>query len=104
MYVVCVTVFVKPEFNRQFIEATLDNATNTRKERGNVRFDVIQAEEDANRFMLYEAYHSKDDFVSHQQTQHYLRWKSTVADWMAQPRSGVRHHAVFFGDAAVAGK
>lgn len=101
MYVVCVTVFVKPEFTRKFIEATLDNAANTRKEAGNVRFDVIQAEEDANRFMLYEVYQSKEDFAAHQQTAHYARWKAAVADWMAQPRVGVRHHAVFFGDAQV---
>ena len=28
MYVVCVTIFVKPEKVRQFIETTLDNASN----------------------------------------------------------------------------
>jgi autoinducer 2-degrading protein len=98
MYVVAVTVFVKPESTQRFIEATLDNARNTRKEPGNVRFDVLQAEEDANRFMLYECYHTKDDVARHQQTEHYLRWKQTVADWMALPRQGVRHHSVFFGD------
>lgn len=41
MYVVCVTIFVKSEFVQSFIEATFDNARNTRKEAGNVRFDVI---------------------------------------------------------------
>lgn len=101
MYVVCVTIFVKGEFLQRFIDATFDNATNTRKEPGNVRFDVIQAEEDRARFMLYEAYETKDDFVKHQQTEHYLRWKMAVADWMAQPRQGVRHHALFFGDGKV---
>ncbi len=101
MYVVCVTIYVKPESVHQFIEATFDNATNTRKEPGNVRFDVLRAEEEPNRFFLYEAYHAKEDFVKHQQTPHYLRWKSAVADWMAQPRQGVRHNAIFFGEQKV---
>jgi autoinducer 2-degrading protein len=51
--------------------------------------------------MLYEAYQSKAAFTAHQQTPHYLKWKVTVADWMAQPRQGVKHNAIFFGDAAV---
>lgn len=99
MYVVSVTVFVKREHIDAFIAATLDNARNTRQEAGNLRFDVLQCEEDPARFLLYEAYHEKDDFATHQQTEHYLRWKQTVADWMAQPRQGVKHRSVFFGDA-----
>lgn len=98
MYVVSVTVNVKPSFVEQFVEATLDNARNTRQEPGNVRFDVLQAEEEPARFLLYEAYRGKDDFTAHQQTEHYLRWKQTVADWMAQPRQGVKHSSIFFGD------
>ncbi len=99
MYVVCVSILVKSESVKQFIEATFDNAGNTRKEPGNVRFDVLRGEEDPNRFMLYEAYHTKDDFVKHQQTAHYAKWKAAVADWMAQPRQGVKYAPVFWGDA-----
>jgi autoinducer 2-degrading protein len=102
MYVVSVTVHVKPEFVARFIEAVLDNARNTRLERGNLRFDVSQAEEDPARFLLYEVYHTKQDFAAHQQTPHYLRFKEAVADWMAQPRQGIRHHTIFFGDAETA--
>ena len=98
MYIVAVTVFVKAEQVSAFVKATLDNARNTRKEPGNLRFDVAQAEDDPSRFLLYEAYRTKDDFAKHQQTEHYLRWKSAVTDWMAQPRQGVKHNAVFFGD------
>jgi autoinducer 2-degrading protein len=98
MYVVSVTVFVKPEHVRSFMEATYENARHTRKEPGNLRFDVLQAEEDMGRFLLYEAYRTQEDFAKHQQTPHYLRWKETVAPWMAAPRQGVRHHSLFFGD------
>jgi (4S)-4-hydroxy-5-phosphonooxypentane-2,3-dione isomerase len=96
MYVVSVTIHVKPELVDAFLQATLDNARNTRLEPGNVRFDVLQAEQPPTRFLLYEAYHSPDDFASHQKTDHYLKWRETVADMMAQPREGVRHQSIFF--------
>ena len=51
--------------------------------------------------MLYEVYRSKDDFTAHQKTPHYLRWRDAVTDWMAQPRQGVKHRPIFFGDAEV---
>jgi (4S)-4-hydroxy-5-phosphonooxypentane-2,3-dione isomerase len=98
MYIVAVTIFVKPEFLKQFVDATFDNARNTRKEPGNLRFDVSQAEDDPNRFLLYEVYKVKDDFAKHQQTAHYLKWKAAVTDWMATPRQGVKHNSLFFGD------
>ncbi len=101
MYVVCVSIWVKPENVNQFIEVVLDNSTNTRKEPGNIRFDVLRGDEEPNRFLLYEVYKSKEDFVKHQQTPHYLRWKSAVGDWMAQPRQGVKYRPIFFGEQKV---
>lgn len=98
MYIVSVTIFVKPELVDRFIEATLDNARNTRKEVGNNRFDVMQTEDDPTRFLLYEAYTNKEAFAQHQQTEHYLRWRETVADAMAQPRQGVKHNSLFYGN------
>ena len=101
MYVVAVTVWVKPQYVEPFIAASLDNARHSRKEAGNVRWDFCQSEDDPTRFLLYEAYREKDDFTKHQQTEHYARWKSAVTDWMAQPRQGVKHNAIFFGEAQV---
>lgn len=100
MYVVCVTIFVKPESADTFVEATLDNALNSRQEPGNVRFDVLRAEDDPNRFFLYEVYRDKADFATHQKTPHYLQWRATVADMMAQPRQGARHESLFPSDLA----
>ena len=96
MYLVCVTVFVKPEFVDPFLQATLENARHTRQEPANVRFDLARAQSDPTQFFLYEVYRSPDDFTKHQQTAHYLRWKTTVADWMRQPRVGIRHTSIFF--------
>lgn len=95
MYVVCVTIHVKPEFVDQFIEASLDNQRNTRAlEPGNVRWDFLQAEDDPTRFFLYEVYKSKDDFPKHREMEHYTRWREKVENWMAEPRVGVRYHNI----------
>jgi autoinducer 2-degrading protein len=99
MYVVCVTVSVVPAQVQAFIEATLENARQTRQnESGNLRFDVLEAEADPTQFFLYEAYREKEDFARHQQTAHYQKWKETVAPWMAKPRQGVRHLSLFPGE------
>ena len=98
MYVVIVTAFIKPDRVEQFKEAILDNAHNTRLEPGNVRFDVLQGDDDATRFSLYEAYNSKDDLAKHQQTSHYLKWKEKTADMFVQPRTRTANNAVFFGE------
>ena len=101
MFVVSVTVLVKPENVDAFITATMDNARNTRKELGNIRFDVSRAIDDPARFLLSEVYKTPEDFTKHQQTEHYLRWKNAVADWMREPRVGIKHKAIFFGDGEV---
>jgi autoinducer 2-degrading protein len=95
MFVVCVTIKVKPEFVGAFIAATKLNHEGTRQEPGNLRFDVLQAEEDPTHFFLYEVYHARDDHQKHQQTAHYAAWKAAVTDWMAEPRVGVRFTTLF---------
>ena len=99
MFVVCVSIHVREGFAERFVEAVLENARGTRKEPGNLRFDVLRQLEDPNRFTLYEAYRSPDDFAAHQKTPHYLAWREKVADWMAEPRVGVKHASLFPADA-----
>jgi autoinducer 2-degrading protein len=99
MFVVCVTVFVKGNDLEDFIRATLENARQTVREPGNVRFDVLRCNDDPGRFFLYEVYRSEDDFKNHQRTAHYLAWREAVAGWMARPREGVRHTSLFPDDA-----
>jgi len=87
MYVVVVNVNVKPESVSAFIAATEANSLGTHREPLNVRFDVLQRNDDPNRFVFYEVYQSEAGFTAHQQTEHYLKWKETVAPMMAEPRS-----------------
>ena len=94
MIVTCVTVYVKKENIEDFIQATIENHKNSLEENGNIRFDVLQCNEDETRFFLYEAYENNEASLLHKQTVHYLKWKELVADWMAKPREGVAHSVI----------
>lgn len=94
MIVYVVKVSVKKDYIEQFKEATIENHLNTRKESGNIRFDVLQSQEDATGFTLYEVYESEEAVKAHKETDHYLKWREMVADWMAQPREGIKHRII----------
>lgn len=94
MHVTLVHVHVKPEHVDDFIQASLANSAESVKEPGNLRFDVLQSSDDPSRFVLYEAYATAEDAAAHKQTEHYLTWRETVADWMAEPRQGVQYQGL----------
>lgn len=94
MIVTTVTIFVKPEFIDDFTDATVENHRQSVQEPGNLRFDVLQSVDDPSRFLLYEAYESKEAAAAHKQTAHYQKWRDAVAGWMARPRKGVPHQVV----------
>lgn len=95
MMIVHVHVRVKPEVVEAFREATIENARLSVQEPGIARFDVIQQEDDATRFLLIEVYRSPEAAVAHKGTAHYAKWRDAVADWMAEPRKSVKYSAVF---------
>ena len=95
MFIVHVHVHVKPEFVDAFREATLENARNSVQEPGVARFDVIQQLDDPTRFVLVEVYRTSDDPARHKETAHYQKWRDTVADMMAEPRSAIKYTNIF---------
>jgi autoinducer 2-degrading protein len=97
MHTTIVHVTVKPEHIDEFIEATRLNHEASVQEPGNRRFDVLQLAANPTKFVLYEAYISAEDAAAHKQTEHYLAWRDTVADWMAQPREGVAYNGLYPG-------
>jgi autoinducer 2-degrading protein len=91
MIVTCVHVNVKPEKVEDFIKAVRANHAGTSGEPGNIRFDVLQQADDPCRFMVYEVFESEEAVRLHKETHHYLKWRDTVQEWMAEPRSGIRY-------------
>ncbi len=98
MFIVHVFVHVKPKFVDAFKEATQENARNSVQEPGIARFDVIQQRDEPTRFVLVEVYRTPDDPAKHKETAHYARWRDTVADMMAEPRSSIKYDNVFPDD------
>lgn len=95
MHVTLVNVLVKPAHVEEFITATRLNHEASIQEPGNRRFDVLQSPENPSHFILYEAYASAEAAAAHKQTAHYLAWRDTVADWMTEPRQGIRYEGLF---------
>lgn len=95
MVIVHVHVHVKADCVEAFRAASLENARNSVKEPGVARFDVVQQTDDPTRFILVEVYRTPDDPARHKETAHYLKWRDTVADMMAEPRTGIKFTNVF---------
>mgnify|MGYP001820071307 FL=1 len=95
MHVTLVHVHVLPDHIDDFIRASEANHAASILEPGNLRFDILQSPDDAARFVLYEAYRSAGDAAAHKETAHYLTWRETVADWMAEPRQGIPFNGLF---------
>ncbi len=98
MLVVHVLVHVKPERIEAFRKATIENAKQSLQEPGIVRFDVVQQNDDASRFVLVEVYRTDADPVRHKETAHYATWRDTVSGMMASPRTSYKYSNVFPDD------
>jgi autoinducer 2-degrading protein len=94
MIVTCVYIHVKPDSIDRFITATTDNHNESVREAGNLRFDFVQQADDPCQFMLYEAYESEQAAADHKTTPHYNKWRESVADFMAEPRKGVKYKII----------
>jgi quinol monooxygenase YgiN len=99
LIIVHVHAHVKPEAIEAFRAATFENASQSVREPGVARFDVLQAADDPTRFVLCEVYRTPAAPAAHKETAHYKRWRDTVADLMAEPRTSTRYVAVFPDDA-----
>jgi quinol monooxygenase YgiN len=95
MLIVHVFVHVKSDQVEAFQKATLENAHDSIQEPGIARFEIIQQHDDLTRFVLVEVYRTPDDPGRHKETTHYQKWRDTVADMMAEPRTSIKYTNVF---------
>ena len=98
--VVQVSVKTKPGTQQAFKDASLKNARNSALEPGVARFDVLQDQEDDTQFVLVEVYKNETAPAAHKETAHYLEWRETVAEMMAEPRQARKFDNLFPSTAA----
>ena len=91
MYITIVHIKVLPDYIDLFIQASTENHLESVKEPGNLRFDLLRSDDNPARLVLYEAYENESAATAHKETAHYLKWRETVAPWMAVPREGIRY-------------
>ena len=100
MFIVHVFITVKPGDVDDFIEATVANTKASVQEPGIIRFDVLQESDRPDHFLLVEVYRTKEDPARHKETDHYKRWKESVAEMMAVPRTKQIYSPLFPGEEA----
>jgi autoinducer 2-degrading protein len=91
LHIALVHVHVRPDRVEDFRQASFLNASESRREPGVVRFDVLQETEDASRFVLVEVFRSPAAAAAHRETPHYQRWRDTVNELMAEPRTNRKY-------------
>lgn len=95
-YALMVTVHVKEDRHAEFLEVLAADAAGTRAEPANLRFDLLQDEEDPLKYHFYSVYESAAGLDAHRATPHYKAWndfrssggivsqaasKATAVDW-----------------------
>ena len=98
MLIAHIQVHVKPEFVQAFKQATIENASNSIKEPGIARFEILQQNDAPERFIFIEVYRSPDAALKHKETAHYAIWRDTVVNMMAEPRIRAEYSNVFPAD------
>jgi quinol monooxygenase YgiN len=98
MFIAHVFIHVKEDRIEDFIGATIENAQNSVLEPGIARFDFIQEQDNPTHFVLVEVYRTAEDPAKHKETAHYKKWRDTVADMMAEPRTAIKFLNVHPGE------
>ena len=82
MYVLLVSLRVKPERREEFLRAAEEDGRGSREdEPGCLRFDVLQDNEDPHRLYLYEVYKDEKALEAPRAAPHFTKWRETVKDW-----------------------
>ncbi len=100
MIILNVHIKVKPDKVDEFKLVTTENAENSLKEPGILRFDFLQREDDPFSFMLNEVYNNEEAVLAHKDTAHYAKWRNVAEDMMEGDRERVLYKNIYPGDSA----
>jgi quinol monooxygenase YgiN len=89
--------YIKPEFIEAYKEAILEDARESNKEEGIIRFEVFQDKEDPAHFSLLEIYTDMAGREFHLQQPYFLKFKDTVVgqEMFARKGEGCQFEMVF---------
>lgn len=84
MYVLLVTLTLKPEAKADFLELIAPHRQKSEAEPGCARFEVFQDQENADKYVLLEVYQDADAMQAHRETPHYAKWAELTKDWFIE--------------------
>jgi autoinducer 2-degrading protein len=95
MHMIVVRLEVKPERVEDFLKLVSFNAAESRKEPGNLRFDVVRSIDNPTLYRLYEVYRDEAAMAAHQGTPHYAKWRAEIEALLVTPRLSEKFISVF---------
>jgi (4S)-4-hydroxy-5-phosphonooxypentane-2,3-dione isomerase len=93
MFVLAVSIRIKPENVDRWMKMALENAREARKEPGCRHFDVLVDPNDRTKVMLYEQYDDDKAFEVHQQTAHFKNYLAEAVPLLASRERTVWKYA-----------
>ena len=83
MFVLSVSIRIKPENVDVWMKKALENAAAARKEPGCRQFEVLVDPADRTKVMLFEVYDDDKAFEAHQQTPHFRKYLAEAVPLLA---------------------
>lgn len=75
----------KPEYAEQ-VEAEMRRMVSaSRREEGNLRYDLLREEGEPLRFHVQERYRDQAAVQAHRESAHYLAYRAKAAEWFSEP-------------------
>ena len=90
MLIQLVNIRIRPGLREEFLATFAINTEGTRREPGNLRFDVLCDPEDPHNFYIYEIFRDEAALQAHRQTEHYRRCVALI-DPMSEARRGKQY-------------
>jgi quinol monooxygenase YgiN len=75
----------KPEHVAEVEALMREMVVQTRKEPGNVRYDLLRRADGAPGFHLYEAYVDEAAVQAHRESAHFVAYRAKVGPWVTKP-------------------
>jgi len=94
MRVAQVHIEAKPDCVEAFKQACAENAGQSRREPGVVRFDILQSTEQPTSFVLFEVYRSEEAQAAHKRTAHFAKWRADVENLIVEPGRAIMYSYV----------
>ena len=95
MLTVLVSIKVKSEYVKAFIDATIEETRTSLQDPGVVQDDFLQESDDAAHFILHEVFESREIGLQHLEMAHFKQWQSTVKPMLVEPPHAVTYEHIF---------